>query len=141
MSESGRTDLGGGVYSLVDLYESDLDKIQRVIVKINEHVGHDADFDALQREIKGRFEEAGYVVDVAWYEFAVDGHKVEGGAMPEITIQGRTDRFEWDPDRQVHEIVNDTLGLGEGGWIKSGSGLHVPAHGHSHGGDGHHTHG
>ena len=59
-------------------------------------------------------------MDVSWYEFEADGVK-QDGAMPEVTVTGRTDdRFQFDPDRQVHEAVSNVLELpGEEGWIKT----------------------
>ena len=69
----------------------------------------------------------GYVVDVLIWST-----NVEGVIIPEIVIKDRVERIDHDPDRMVHEVTNDVLGLGEGGVIKTEglaqtkSGLFIP---------------
>jgi hypothetical protein len=73
------------------------------------------EYDSFQREIKERFYEIGFIVDVVWYETNMAEVK-----MPEIVIKGRTEnKFVFDRDRQVHEVTNDVLDLGTGGVIKA----------------------
>lgn len=56
----------------------------------------------------------GYVVDVlAWTS------NIEGMIIPEIVISDRIERLDDDPDRMVHEVTKDILGLGEGGVIST----------------------
>lgn len=126
--------------SIADLYDHEVEQILAVQLALNERATakrHNyADFE---KEIRGRFAEIGFTVNVNWHTFAVGGTPQEG-AMPEVTITGRTMKINWDPDRQVHEAVHDVLGLGEGGWIKTdpdtlknfkdGNGGH--GHGHQH---------
>lgn len=126
--------------SIADLYDHEVEDILRVQLALNERVRakrHNyADFE---KEIRSRFAEIGFTVDVNWYTFALGGTPQEG-AMPEVTVTGRTMKINWDPDRQVHEAVHDVLGLGDEGWIKTdpdtlrnfkeGNGGH--GHGHHH---------
>ena len=127
---------------VADVYDTEVAQIIMVQRELNELArdkGHNyADFERMIRE---KFAGIGFTVDVNWYEFALDGEK-QDGAMPEITITGRTDTaFRFDPDRQVHEAVHNVLGLpGQEGWIKTdpetlrrfreGNGGH--GHGHRH---------
>jgi hypothetical protein len=127
---------------IANLYDHEVEQILAAQLALNERARakkHNyIDFEA---EIRGRFAEIGFTVDISWYTFS-DGGAPQEGAMPEITITGRTEKRLWDPDRQVHEAVHDVLGLGESGWIKSdpdtlknfrnGQGGHGHGHGHSH---------
>lgn len=126
--------------SIENLYDHEVEEILQVQQLLNARAGakkHNyADFE---KEIRGRFAGIGFTVDVNWYTFEAGG-KPQEGAMPEITVTGRTEKVSWDPDRQVHEAVHDVLGLGEEGWIKTdpetlrnfreGNGGH--GHGHHH---------
>jgi hypothetical protein len=137
---------------ILDLYDHEVKQVIGLIEELNERAGaRQHNYNDFEREIRDRFAKLGFTVDVNWYRFERDGVE-QDGAMPEITITGRTDdKFQFDPDRQVHEAVHDVLGLGEEGWIKTdpetvkrfldGQGGHGHGHGkdHHHGGD--HRHG
>jgi hypothetical protein len=124
MSLSPGTPAADDMTKGIDLYDHEIIAIEEVVAAINRRT-HDGaksvDRDALQREIKQRFEEIGLVVSVRWYEFAIGDRPeaVEGALMPEIVFMGRTEAKPFDRDQQVHEVTNDLLGLGEGGVIST----------------------
>lgn len=100
------------VGSGIDLYDTEILEIEKVLGVLNEKVGRSLDIEAFTKEVKERFAEIGLVVSVAWYEYAADGKKVEGSYLPEITVIRRTEKpGEFDHDRLKHEIVNDVLDL------------------------------
>lgn len=99
---------------MIDLYDTEVDKIHAVLTTLKERAESRRDFDAFDREIKERFWDAGFKVTVNW--FHTDQAEVK---MPEISVVGRVEEGEeFDHDRLRHEIVNDVLGLGTGGTIK-----------------------
>lgn len=125
---------------VLDLYDHEVEAVLALQAELNTRAqSQRLNYPTFEREIRERFAGLGLTVDVNWYRFSIDGIE-QDGAMPEITITGRTEKIAWDPDRQVHEAVHDVLGLGEEGWIKtdpetlkrfmSGQGGH--GHGHRH---------
>jgi hypothetical protein len=127
---------------VLDLYDSEVKQVIGLMELLNEAArAGPLNYADFEREIRDRFARLGFTVDVNWYRFSVDGVE-QDGAMPEITLTGRTDgKFQFDPDRQVHEAVRNVLDLpGEEGWIKTdketlrnfldGNGGH--GHGHTH---------
>lgn len=101
--------------STLDIYDSEIAEIERVSNILKVRARQPRNYDDFQREIKERFAEIGFVVDVKWWET-----NVEGVMMPEIEIIGRVDKSHvFDRDRMVHEVTNDLLDLGEGGVIKT----------------------
>lgn len=104
-----------------DLLDSEILAIEKAYEALGKKNGQRRDIAAFEREIKDRFFDIGFAVDVAWYEFAVDGVKQEGCYMPEISIVGRVDKTAFDHDQKVAEVTRNVLELpGEGGVIKSG---------------------
>lgn len=127
---------------VLDIYDHEVKQLIELISELNSRASAGPiNYTAFEREIRDRFAKLGFTVDVSWYHFEIGGIQ-QDGAMPEITITGRTDdKFQFDPDRQVHEAVSNVLGLpGEDGWIRTdketlrnfldGNGGH--AHGHRH---------
>ncbi len=106
---------------VLDIYDHEVDKILAVLAALRDRAsGRMLNYQAFEREIGERFAAIGFTVDVNWYEFEAGGQR-QDGAMPEVTITGRTDQsFAFDPDRQVHEAVHDVLGLGEAGGVMTG---------------------
>ena len=98
----------------IDLYDSEILQIEKVLAKLKEKAQHQVNYQHFQDEIKERFAEIGFRVDVSWWETNVDGLR-----QPEITIQARMERHTFDRDRMTHEVTNDILDLGEGGVIKT----------------------
>jgi hypothetical protein len=131
------------VADVADLYDHEVEEILQLQLRLNDRARHRRhNYNDFDREIREAFAEIGFTVEVNWHEFSVGGQKQEG-AMPEVTVTGRTDpSFEFDKDRQVHEVTRDVLGLGEEGVIKTdpdtlrnfleGNGGHGHGHGHSH---------
>jgi hypothetical protein len=104
---------------MIDVYDSEVREIEKVLKLLQERLqGKSRNFPAAEKEIKERFAEIGFIASVNWYEYAV-GEEKQDGAMPEISITGRIEKREFDHDRQVHEVTNDVLELGEGGTIKT----------------------
>jgi hypothetical protein len=126
---------------ILDLFDSEVKAIMGLVAELNARArAKSHNYNDFEREIRDRFAKLGFTVDVNWYEYAIGGAK-QDGAMPEITVTGRTDdKFQFDPDRQVREVTDDILGTGDAGVIKTdpdtlrrfldGQGGH--GHDHSH---------
>jgi len=121
------TEEAGGVSSTINLYDSEIIKVEGILDKLNERRTRTArmSYEAFTDEAKNRFLEAGLTVSVRWYSAGVanpDGTmtEVEGTLIPEIVITGRTDAksFVFDHDRMSHEVQSDLLQLGTGGKLK-----------------------
>lgn len=105
---------------ILDIYDSELEKILALQAELNDKIRfRKLNYGDFEREIRERFGELGFTVNVSWYRYSVGGQEQEG-AMPEVTVTGRTDgKFAFDPDRQVHEVTRDILGTGDEGVIKT----------------------
>lgn len=113
--------MSGELNSLIDLNDSDIEKIGEVLAIINSRRQHYVILEAFRREVIERFEDIGFKVDVKAWETNLDGVTAF-----DIEIQDRLSG-EFDPDKMVWEATTDYLGLGEGGVIKSkGQGLILP---------------
>ncbi len=132
--------------TMPDIYDHEIAQIIEVRQKLEQRASERSfNYGDFEREIKERYAEIGFTVGVNWHEYSVGGRKVEGSAMPEITVTGRTDEaFRFDPDRQVHEVTSNILELpGQSGVIKTdqggvfknfrAGGGHSHGHGHGHG--------
>jgi len=99
----------------IDVYDSEVLEIEKVLntlkARSRDQMRNYSDFD---REVKERFSEIGFYVDVLWYDTNVETVK-----MPEIVIKGVTDARAFDREQMTHEVTNDILGLGDGGVIKT----------------------
>jgi hypothetical protein len=126
-------------------YDTEIIEMQRIKDEVNNRAslrGGSVDRDAMGRELKDRmYTEAGLVVNVLWYtvgEQMPDGsiREIVGRFDPEVVPVGRVNKQGVDHDQMKHEIVNDVLGLGEGGLIKVTTGdvraALEHAKGHSH---------
>jgi hypothetical protein len=129
---------------VLDVYDHEMDQLMQVQQRLTDRARHRRhNFLDFQREIEEAFAEVGFTVHVNWHKFAIDGQE-QDGAMPEVTITGRTDPSHvFDKDRQVYEVTHDILGLGDEGVIKAdpetvrnfmegNGGGHDHGHGHSH---------
>jgi hypothetical protein len=115
----------GGVESMIQLYDSEIIKIEKVLEALNKRKGQRTDYERWTAETKERFAEIGLVVSVLWYEAGVeraDGslEKIDGTLIPEILVKDRIDagKFAFDHAQMGHEVQNDLLGLGTGGKLK-----------------------
>lgn len=115
------------VTSQIELHDSDILRVEGVIKKLNEKSGQWVDMEGFRKEIIGRFQEIGLGVTTRVYTTNVDGCFAF-----DVDIDRRLEGT-FDPDRQVHEVTNDLLGLGEGGVIKSADVLKMSEHQHKHG--------
>jgi len=98
----------------IELYDSDILVVEKILHILQER-GHQRshDRDAFDKEIKERFFDAGYIVDVKWYST-----NVAEVYAPDIEIIGRTEKQgEFDHEKMGYEVVNDILELGTGGKI------------------------
>jgi hypothetical protein len=129
---------------VADLYDHEVEEILQLQVRLNDRARYRRhNYNDFDREIREAFAEIGFTVEVNWYGFEAGGQPQEG-AMPEVTVTGRTDsKHVFDKDRQVHEVTRNILGIpGEEGVLKSdpdtlrnfteGNGGHGHDHGHSH---------
>ena len=129
---------------VLDVYDTEIDQILKVLERLQDRARHRRhNYNDFDREIREAFAEIGFTVHVNWHEFEIAGRK-QDGAMPEVTVTGRTDpKFTFDKDRQVHEVTHNVLEIpGEDGVIKTdpdtlrnfmeGNGGHDHGHKHSH---------
>jgi hypothetical protein len=115
----------GGVESMIQLYDSEIIKIEEVLEALNKRKGQRTDYERWTNEVKDRFHRVGLVVSVLWYEAGVeraDGsmEKIEGTLIPEILVKARVDSktFAFDHEQMGHEVQSDLLELGTGGKLK-----------------------
>lgn len=123
-----------GLTANMEILDSEVEKMRIIVTAIENKYGERANYFDMEQEIKDRFRKIGFIVAVGWWmmEHADSGKPVEGLLMPEITIRDRTEGgYEFDHDRQVHEVTNDLLNLGTKGVIKSDP-SQFQSHGHSH---------
>ena len=99
--------------SFVDLTDSDMLVLDELKLWLNDESFRPHDYDAFQREIKERFYNAGFRIEVKVYETNYPGVL---WFDPEIheRLAG-----EIDPDQMVYEVTKDILDLGEGGVIST----------------------
>ncbi len=97
---------------VLDIHDSEMAQALDVLARLRDRSRFRRhNYNDFDREIREAFAEIGLTVEVNWYGFAVGG-QVQEGAMPEVTITGRTDpSFVFDKDRQVHEVTSNVLGL------------------------------
>jgi hypothetical protein len=100
------------VIPAIDLYDSEILLIEKVLEKLNEKQGRHVQMEDFRREIIGRFEEIGLIVSVMVYSTA------DSGGLPiddvyafDITISDRCERKPFDMDRQRYEVVNDVADI------------------------------
>lgn len=115
MARKQSTPAADDVTKGADVLDSEILEIEKVLNTLKARSrGQMRNYDDFQREIKERFAEIGFVVDVVWYETNLAEVK-----MPEIVIKGRTEAKAFDRDKMVHEVTSDILGTGQGGVIKT----------------------
>lgn len=95
---------------MIDLYDSELLKIEEIQHALQRSSEGLVDRDAWNREAAERFAEIGLKIDVKWWR--TDMPDV---LAPDIEIVGRLTVQEFDHARMAHEVQHDVLGTGEGG--------------------------
>lgn len=115
----------GGVDSLIQLYDSEIIEIEKILEILNIRRRQRISYEKYTEEVQDRFGKIGLIVSVRWYEAGTereDGilQKIDGVLIPEIVVKGRTDakRFSFDHAQMGHEVQNDLLELGTGGKLK-----------------------
>ena len=94
--------------SLVQLYDSDIFKIEAVLRKVNQRQGTRMPVDAFVREVEERFAtEAKLRVEVVTFEDIDE----PGFFSFNFVIRDRIDDEPFDHERMAHEVQNDILGL------------------------------
>lgn len=103
------------LWPLVDIYDSELRELGRVQDDLMDQIGSAKDLEAFRKKSIADFEKVGFVVrPKVWAT-------TESGTYAfDYEILGRTEEFDWDPDRMVHEVTNDLLETGDGGVINTG---------------------
>lgn len=120
----------------IDLYDSELLEVRRVVSVLSEAQGTTRDLEGFRREVVDRFAEVGLVVDVRVYE-ARHENRPDVVHLFKIVLTGRTEPLgEFDHERQAHEVranLLDQLGQEDrgrtqvqGGFSRQRSGLYVP---------------
>lgn len=100
------------VTSTIDLLDSDIIRIEKVLAALNAMRGKTVPLESFRREILDRFEQIGLGVDVKVWET-----NLVSVFLFDIEINRRYEAF--DPERMVHEVTNDLLDLGDGGVINT----------------------
>lgn len=93
-------------YPLIDLYDHEILALEKVLGKLSDKQRTSQNLEAFRKEIVERCAEVGIVVYAKVFET-----NQEGVFAFEVEIRGRTEVVDWDPDQQVHEVVNDMLDL------------------------------
>jgi hypothetical protein len=129
----------------LELYDHEMRDALEVLETLRRRAGErPRNYNDFEREIIERFEDIGLTVHVNWYSYAANRVVQTGSALPEVTITGRTDPTHvFDPDRQVHEVTSNILGLPEEdaeiirtdageSFRRYQEGQHDHGHGHGH---------
>lgn len=104
----------GGVEANIDLYDSEIVEIRRVLKAIQTNVGKRRNLETFRQEVINRFGEIGFTVEVRMYEAVRETDPEVGFVHPTITITGRIEQEEeYDHARQGHEVRADVLGTGQ----------------------------
>ncbi len=91
-------------------------RIEAVMRKLHERTGTSYDLESFRREIIDRFVEVGFALDVLVYEVTYHGSDEKTYKF----VPKLTGRFGApDLDRMVNDMIQDSLGLDEGGVITS----------------------
>lgn len=93
-------------YPLVEVYDTEILEIEKVLEALSRKQRTSMSLESFRKEIVERFAEIGFVVYAKVYETNQDG---VFAFAPEL--RGRTEEFTWDPDRMVHEVVNDVADI------------------------------
>lgn len=118
-----------GLTANCDIHDSEILEIEGVLALLNGKARDKqrVSYEAFDREIRERFEDLGFIVQVAWWD-----SNVPGVLIPEICINDRTERKTFDHDQKVAEVTSDILGLGDKGVIHTNPGDFEVPKGHQH---------
>lgn len=104
----------GGIETLIDLYDSDLLKIEYAVNALQRHANKPGDLGNIEDEIIERFGLQGYAVKVQWWVTEEAGPLgAQGTMIPAITVEARVDRHEFDHEKMQYEVQTNLLGIDE----------------------------
>lgn len=140
MSEMGNAEVDAEqVFDMGDALDSEVIAINRVNAVLSAHIGRGVELSALQREVRERYAEIGFVARCDFYKDMNDPRPwKDKPEIPRITVVGRTEKQgEFDHERMGHEVRSNILGknkqgdvqqkiVGQTGFERKGSGLIVP---------------
>lgn len=109
-----------GVLGAAELYDSDLLEIEKVYTWMRQQQGQRRNMEDFRQAVIGKFHERGFIVNVLAYDT-----DQEGVYAFDVEILRKTQRKDFDYDKQVHQVVNNLLDLPDqaGGWIKADAGM------------------
>src|SRR5882757_2754049 len=102
------------ITSTIDLYDSDILAIERgPLAWARDQYGKSMDIDQFTKDLTEQFAHIGLGVEIQVWTTQQQGAWAFKGVINR--------RFsEFDPDRQVHEVINNILDIpGQEGWIKT----------------------
>jgi hypothetical protein len=107
------------ITSAIELHDSDILKIERgPYAWAQDQQGKSYDIDQFAKDLTEQFAQIGFGVVVQVWTTSQAGTWAF-----QVEIQRRL-TGEFDPDRQVHEVVNNILNLpGQEGWINTGEAM------------------
>lgn len=107
-----------------ELHDSDILELEKVYRWMVDQQHKRRDLENFRKEVIGRFQEKGFVVNVLTFE--TDQAEVY---TFEVEVLRKIDKKTFDYDKQVHEVVNNLLDLPDqaGGWIKADAGMREAA--------------
>jgi hypothetical protein len=115
----------GGINTQIDLYDSDLLRIEQAVTALQRHANKPGDLGNIEDEIIERFGLQGYTVKVQWWVTEEPGPLGAAGTMiPSITIEGRVERgHEFDHEKMQYEVQTNILGIDDqpGAMTRDGS--------------------
>ena len=114
------------VESEVDLYDSEVLAIQRVVGIISEAVGTRRSLEGFRQEVIERFGEIGFLVDVRVFEGEIEGQHGDPVFFFKIVLTARCDPKPFDHERMAHEVRADLLHGGKNATRRTASGLYLP---------------
>lgn len=120
----GNDDEGWAISTTIpNIHDSEIVELEnKVFNPALERKGIPTDLDAWRNRIIEKSRDCGFVVDVLVFSTTEDGvHAIPGLYAFDFVIKRRLKEF--DPDKQVWEVTNDVLDLGEGGVIKTDKGV------------------
>jgi hypothetical protein len=109
--------------TIPNIHDSEIKEFEKKVLEpALERQGLATDLDSWRNRIIERSREIGFVVDVLVFSTTADGRNAIPGLYAfDFVLKRRLKEF--DPDRQVHEVTNDILGLGDKGVIKTDHGV------------------
>lgn len=97
-------DFDNGIESDVELYEDDVQAINRVVTAMSSSIGQHRNLETYRQEVINRFGEIGFEVRVVFYEAQYEG-KTDTFIMPQVTITARVEaEVLHDHDRHAFQV-------------------------------------